>query len=118
MKFLVKIITTTLAVILAAYVLPGVSVDNTLTAIILAFVLAVLNALIRPLLVLLTLPVTILTLGLFLLVINAVIVLMASALVSGFTIAGFWHALLFSIVLALVVSVLEAIQEGFADNRR
>lgn len=94
---------------LAAYLLPGVDIDGFLTAIILALVLAVLNAMVRPVLVFLTIPVTILTLGLFLLVINAVIILLASWLIDGFEVAGFLSALLFSIVVSIVVAILDMI---------
>jgi len=72
-------------------------------------VLSVLNLLVKPLLVILTLPVTILTLGLFLLVINAVIILLASNLVSGFAVDGFWTALLFSLLLSLLQALLFAL---------
>ena len=92
----------TLAVAIAAYLLPGVMVDGFLAAAIAALVLGVVNALVRPLLLLLTLPLTILTLGLFTLVINAVLVLLTSAVVPGFSVANFWWAVLFSVVLVLV----------------
>jgi putative membrane protein len=116
MRFIINIITTSLAVVLSAYLLPGVSVDSMLTAILIALVLAILNLLVKPILVLFTLPITVMTLGLFLLVINAVIVIIADKLVDGFTINGFWWAVLFSIVLTIVVSLLESLAE--AANRR
>lgn len=93
----------------AAYILPGVTIDGFLTAIILALVLAVLNAVVRPILIFLTIPVTILTLGLFLLVINALIILLADALVAGFDVTGFFAALLFSLVLSVIVAILDMI---------
>lgn len=83
MKFIGKILITGLAAIIAANLLPGVSINGGFTAIILAIVLALLNAFVKPLLVILTIPVTILTLGLFLLVINTVIIKFASQLVTG-----------------------------------
>lgn len=86
--------------------LPGVSVGGYGTAIIVALVLAVLNLIVKPILVLLTLPVTILTLGLFLLVINAIIILLADAFISGFGVDGFWIALLFSLLLSIFQSIL------------
>jgi len=109
MGLLIKLIINTLAVFAGAYILPGVHVKNFTTAIIVAIVLAVLNVLLKPLLVLLTIPVTVLTLGLFLLVINAVILLICARLVPGFEIDGFWYAVLFGIVLTIIVSVLEGI---------
>ncbi|MBC7947004.1 MAG: phage holin family protein [Chitinophagaceae bacterium] len=90
-----------------ARVLNGVHVDDFWTAIIFAVVLAVLNVLAKPILIILTLPVTIITLGLFLFVINALIVLLASKFVEGFRIDGFWWGLLFSLLLSLIMSVLD-----------
>ncbi|AKD04863.1 phage holin family protein [Pontibacter korlensis] len=109
MGFVIKLLLTGAAAMLASYILPGVSIDSFLTALILALVLAVLNAIVRPVLVFLTIPVTILTLGLFLLVINAVIILMADWLIAGFDVAGFIWALLFSLVLAVITAILDMI---------
>ncbi len=109
MGFVIKLLLTGVAAMLAAYLLPGVSIDNFMSALILALVLAVLNAVVRPLLVLLTIPVTILTLGLFLLVINAIIILLADYLVAGFDVAGFLWALIFSLVLAVIAAILDAL---------
>lgn len=113
---LVRLVTTTLAILLTAYLLPGVHIENAWTALLVSVVLAVLNVLVKPLLILLTLPITIVTLGFFLLVINALIIQLASGIVPGFLVDGFWWALLFSIVLSLVVSVLDALQESFSRN--
>ena len=115
---LFRLITTTLAVLLVTYLLPGVHIDGVIAALILAIVLAILNVLVKPLLILLTLPITILTLGLFLLVINALIILLAAEIVPGFSIDGFWWAVLFSIILSITVSVLHGIQESFAGGKR
>ena len=109
MKLILRLLLTTLAVVLLSYVLPGVNVDSMWTAIVLAVVLALLNFLVKPLLVLFTLPVTILTLGLFLLVINALIILFAENLVPGFQVAGFWWALIFSLLLSFLQAVLHSI---------
>src|SRR6185503_4945204 len=106
MRFFVRLIVTALAVVIAAYILPGVRVDGGLTAIVVAAVLSLLNAFVKPLLVILTIPITVVTLGLFLLVINALMILLVDKLVSGFEVDGFWYALLFSIVLTIVVSLL------------
>lgn len=106
MRLVIKILITALAALLAAYLLPGVHIANFTSALLLAVVLAILNAFIKPVLIILTLPITLVTLGLFLLVINALIILIASHFVSGFHVDGFWWALLFSIVLAVISSVL------------
>lgn len=109
MRLLIRLLISTLAVALSAYVLPGVTVDGPVAALVVAVVLGVINVLLKPILVLLTLPVTIVTLGLFLFVINALMVLLAAAIVPGFHVDGFWWALLFSLVLSLVGSVLDAL---------
>ncbi len=107
MKFIGKLLINTLAIILAAYLLPGIHVHDPLTAFLVAALLALLNVTLKPLLIILTIPITILTLGLFLLVINALIILLAGNIVPGFEVSGFWTALLFSIVVSLINSILE-----------
>ena len=94
------------ALLLVAYIYPGVTVDSFLAAMIAALVLGLVNAVIRPLLVILTLPVTILTLGLFLFVINALLFWLVANLVQGFHVAGFWAAVLGSIIYSLVTTVV------------
>src|SRR5258708_11384971 len=95
-----------LVIMVAAYVLPGVHVENLWTALLVALVMGILNILIKPLLIVLTLPITIVTFGLFLLVINALMVLLASHIVPGFKVDGFWWALLFSIFVSLINLVI------------
>lgn len=102
MRFIFNLLINALAVFVSAYILPGVKVDSFLTALIVAIVLGVVNTFIKPILVLLTLPVTVLTLGLFIVVINALMVLLVSAVVPGFRVSGFWWAIAFSLVLSLV----------------
>lgn len=97
---------TALVVVLLANFLPGVAVAGYLTAVIVAVVLVILNIIVKPVLVLLTLPVTIVTFGLFLLVINAVIILLADVFISGFSVDGFWVALIFSLLLSVVQAIL------------
>jgi len=106
MKFIIKLALTTLAVLGLAHFLPGVSVSPMETAVWVSIVIALLNTLLRPILVLLTIPITILSLGLFLLVINACMVLLADKLISGFHVADFWWALLFSILLSILQGIL------------
>lgn len=105
MKLLIRILLSALAVVILAYILPGVGVDSYTTAIIVAIVLGLLNFIVKPILVILTLPITILTLGLFLLIINALIILLADRFVSGFTVDSIWWALLFSLLLTFLESI-------------
>ena len=107
MGFIIKILVSTLAVLLGAYLMPGVEVTSFGTALLVALVLAVLNILVKPVLVILTIPVTLVTLGLFLLVINATIILLADFLVEGFMVEGFWWAFFFSLLLSLLSWVFE-----------
>jgi putative membrane protein len=111
MIFLFRILLTGILVVLLSKFLPGVAVAGYWTAVIVAIVLALLNLVIKPILVLFTLPVTILTLGLFLFVINAIIILLADAFVGGFEVSGFWVALLFSILLSIFQSVVFSLIE-------
>lgn len=106
MNFILRLLLSALAVLLLANILPGVTVDSYGIAVLVAVVLSLLNLIVKPLLIILTLPVTLITLGLFLLVINAVIILLASKLVTGFWVDGFWTALLFSLLLSLLQAVL------------
>jgi putative membrane protein len=106
MKFLLKLLVSTIAVFISAYILPGVSVDTYTTALIVAVVLGVLNMFIRPLLVLLTLPITLVTLGLFYLFINAFLVYLATRVVPGFAVEPMWMTLVFGIVVSLINSFL------------
>ena len=106
MKLLLKMLLTAVAVLILAQILPGVQVDGYLSAIIVAIVLGLLKLFVRPLIVFFTLPLTILTLGLFLFVINAFIILLADKLIDGFAVSGFWYALLFSLLLSFFQSIL------------
>lgn len=117
MRFLVKIIISTLAVLITAYLLPGVSIENNsfFTGLMVALVLAFLNTIVKPILVFFTIPISVFTLGLFILVINAIIIIWASKLVDGFHVDGFWRALLFSLILSVVTWLLEKV--GGDDNR-
>ncbi len=102
MTVLIRLILSAIAVFICAEVLPGAHVDGFLMAIVVAGVLAVLNVLIKPLLVALTIPITIVTFGIFLLVINTLLVLLVDWLVPGFHLDGFWWALIFSVLLSLI----------------
>lgn len=106
MEFIITILINSVAVFLTAYLLKGVTVKNFLHAVLVAIVLAIVNAIIKPILIILTIPITILTLGLFILVINALIIMLVDYLLSGFKVNNFWWALLFSIVLSIINAVL------------
>lgn len=106
MNLIIRILVTALLVMLIAHFMPGVTVASFMTSVIVAIVLALLNLFVKPILVLFTLPVTIITLGLFLLVINAIVILICDAIVGGFDVASFWYALLFSIILSLFQSLI------------
>jgi putative membrane protein len=109
MNFLAQLVVSALAVIVTSFILPGVEMVSALTGILVAAVLAVLNTVLKPLLIVLTIPITILTFGLFLLVINAGMILLASKLVPGFHVDGFLTALFFSIILSLVTSIFNSL---------
>lgn len=105
MKLILRILLSALSVIILANVLPNVSVDTFMTAVIVAVVLSLLNFLVKPILVILTLPVTIVTFGLFLLIINAIIILLADKLIDGFSVSNIWWALIFSLLLSFLQSI-------------
>ncbi len=109
MKFILRLLLNALAVVILSYALPGVGVDSMMTAIIVAIVLSLLNFLVKPILVILTLPITIVTLGLFLLVINAIIILLTSKLIDGFHVTSFWWAIIFSLLLSFLQAILQSI---------
>jgi len=111
MNYIFKVLLTAFAVLVIAKILPGVTVDSYGTAIWVAFIVGVLFSILKPILVILTLPVTILTLGLFLFVINAAMILLANSWIDGFSVSGFWTALLFSIILSFFESILHKILE-------
>ena len=102
-----RLIARTLAAFGTAYILPSVDLYQFTTAIWLAVLLALLNSTLRPLLILLTIPLTVFSLGLFLLVINAGLVMLASDWVNGFSVGGFWSAMAFSLLYSTISSLLE-----------
>jgi len=106
---LIKWIVNAVAVVITAYLLPGVRLSGFFAALVTALVLGLVNVFIRPLLLLLTLPLNILTLGLLTFVINALLILLTSALVPGFEVRGFWWALLFSLVLSIINYALNVV---------
>ena len=115
-KWLLKILVCSVNVFILAYILPGIEIVDFFTAIMVAIVLSLLDAVIKPLIILLTLPVTILTLGLFLFVINAGIILLDAHFVHGFRVDSFWHALLFGALLSFFNSIVH--KRAFPEEKK
>lgn len=128
MKFFIKLFVTAVAVLITAYFLSGVTIGNNqfyssgtpeinrfVTALLVAVVLAFLNTIVKPVLTIVSLPITVFTLGLFLLAINAIIILFADKLVDGFKVDGFFTALLFSLVLSVVNGILNLLVDKKED---
>ena len=105
MNLILRILLTTIAVLILQLFLPGITIPSYGTAIWVAIVLGILNVFVKPILVIFSLPATIFTLGLVLFVINAIIIMLVGFLVDGFEVSGFWYALLFSILLSFLQSV-------------
>ncbi|HBU11118.1 MAG: hypothetical protein US57_C0028G0002 [Candidatus Moranbacteria bacterium GW2011_GWC2_37_73] len=99
-----------LAIMITAYLLPGIVLKSFFVALIVAVVLGLFNTILKPILIILTLPITILTLGLFTLVINAGMIMLTSNIVDGFYVQSFWWALLFSLILSLVNAILHSFE--------
>ena len=110
MKLIFNWFITSIGIVIAAYLLPGVHLANFMTALVLAVVLGVINVFLKPILLFLTLPINILTLGLFTLVVNAFFMMLAAQVVPGFVIDGFWWAFFYSILLSLISSVLHSME--------
>ncbi len=102
MLLLIKWFIMTLSVMVASYIIPGVSVKGIFTAMWVALFIGIVNVLVKPFLIFITLPINILTLGLFTFVINALLIMLASSVIKGFEVKGFWIAMLFSVVLSVI----------------
>lgn len=107
MNLIIRLLINALIIMGLAWALPGIGVDSYWTALIVAVIIGLLNVFLKPFLVILTIPVTILTLGFFLLVINALIIMLASSMIDGFAVDGFWWAFLFSILMTVLNAALE-----------
>ncbi|HUO44858.1 MAG TPA: phage holin family protein [Burkholderiales bacterium] len=118
MHLLIRWVINALALMLLPYIFTSIHVDNFYVALITALVLGLVNALIRPLLILLTLPVTILTLGLFILVINGLLFWFVASFVKGFSVAGFWPAFWGAIVYSIISWALSTLVLGNAPAPR
>ena len=112
MKTIIRFTISVLVLLLTAYLLPGVTIDTFSTAIIIALTLVVINIFVKPFIILLTLPITIFTMGLFLIIINTLCLLLASHIVDGFIINGFWWAFLFSIIYSIIGSFLTSTKQS------
>lgn len=113
MKLLFKFLINCGAIAAAAYILKGIQINDSFWTIAwVAIILGILNTLLRPILVILTIPITIMTLGFFILVINAGMVLLADKLIDGFSVNGFWWALGFSIIVWLINSILGGLDKN------
>lgn len=106
MNFLTHVIISTISILVVAYILPGVEVSTPFIGFIVAVVLTLLNAIVKPVLIILTLPITIVTMGLFLLVINGIIVLIANHFVHGFTVSNLFTAIIFSLLVSIINGLL------------
>jgi len=115
-KWLIKVLVCSVNVFILAYILPGITIVDFFTAIVVAVVLSLLDAIVKPLLILFTLPVTILTLGLFLFVINASIILLDAYFVHGFEVESFWHAMLFGALLSFFNSLVH--RRAFPEEKK
>jgi putative membrane protein len=116
MNFLIKLLLSALSVIVASYILPGAHVNGFFDALVVSLFLALFSATLKPLLIILTIPVTVFTLGFFLLVINALMIILADYVVDGFQVDGFWWALLFGVIVAIVNSIFEGVSRNTEKN--
>jgi putative membrane protein len=117
MNWVVRFFLNGLAVVLTSYLLPGVSVEDYWTALIVALVLSLVNIFVKPILIIFTIPITFITLGLFLLVINALMIMLTDYFVDGFDVKGFWWALLFSLILSLFNSLFSDLMGDKKKNQ-
>jgi putative membrane protein len=118
MKLLLRLLITTIIVLTLSHFMGGVQVSSIKSALIVAVVLGLLNTFLKPILVFFTFPVTIVTLGLFLLVINAIMVILCDKLVNGFAVSSFWTALLFSVLLSISQSILYKFINDDNNNKK
>ena len=106
LKLLIKWIILTASILVVSYLLDGIKVDNFLTALFAAALLGILNSVVRPLLILLTLPINLITFGIFIFIINAALLMLVSHVITGFHVAGFWTAVFGSILISITNALL------------
>jgi putative membrane protein len=109
MGFLLRVVVNALAIMLAASILPGIGVDGVVPALVGGLLLGLVNAVVRPVLIILTLPITLVTLGLFLLVLNGLCFWLVASIVKGFYVAGFWSAFLGALIVSIVSWIMTAL---------
>jgi putative membrane protein len=109
MGFLLRVVVNALAIMLAASILPGIGVDGVVPALVGGLLLGLVNAVVRPVLIILTLPITLVTLGLFLLVLNGLCFWLVASIVKGFDVAGFWSAFLGALIVSIVSWIMTAL---------
>ncbi len=109
MSPIINLLMSAIAIFVTGQILPGIKIESFITAVVVAVVLAVVNILVKPILLILTLPFNILTFGLFTFVLNGLLILLASSLVAGFSVANIWWAILFSLVVSIITSVLRGL---------
>lgn len=118
MGFILKLLVSSLAVFFSAYILDGVYLNGFPTAILVALLMGFLNAFLKPILIILTIPITLITFGLFLLAINAAIIMLADYALSGFTVDSFFTAVIFSIIVSVITWLLEALANPKSKQER
>lgn len=116
MGLLISLLLNTLALIITAYIVPGFKVDTFTSALLAAIVLGVINTFIKPVLLLLTLPLTIITLGLFIFIVNAIVLRITTLFVPGFMVDGWMPAILGAIVLSIASTILSTLVKDFAGK--
>ncbi len=106
-KWIINLLISAVVVYFAAWLLPGIHIGSFVSAIIVALVMGFLNRFVKPVLKILTIPITILTLGLFLLILNVLLIYFTDWLISGFSVDGFWSALFFALIVGFINSLLK-----------
>lgn len=116
MRLIISLLLNTLAIIITSYIVPGIKVDTFTSALLAAIVLGIINTFIKPLLVLFTLPLTIITLGLFIFIVNAIVLRIVTLFVPGFMVDGWMPAILGAIVLSIASTILSMLVKDFAKK--
>jgi putative membrane protein len=116
MRFLARLLLNGIAIIVAAYLLPGLHVDSPTSALLAGVILGFVNAIVRPVLFVLTLPLTLVTLGLFIFILNAICFALTALIVPGFSVDGFWWALLGALLVSIVSWILNGLFVGKAER--
>jgi putative membrane protein len=106
-KWIINLLISAAVVYFAAWLLPGIHIGSFISALIVALVMGFLNRFVKPVLTILTIPITIITLGLFLLILNVLLIYFTDWLISGFSVDGFWSALFFALIVGFINSILK-----------